>query len=313
MSTNTPLAIEKNISDVVLGRINQLEAAKALYLPKDYVPENALKSAWLIIKDLTVKEKDKDGKEKSVFVTEYCSKDSITNALFDMVVQGLNPLKKQCYFIPYAKSLTMMRSYMGTVAVAKRFGGLTKIKAQVVYEGDDFVYEINTDTGCKKIVKHGQKIENINISKIKGAYAVYQTEDGTIDVEIMTKAQIEASWKMGVNKGESRAHSGFTDQMALKTVTSRACKLLINTSSDLALLGEQDENDNREIIEEARNTTDIGFEEVSTTTTSEGQSAQAPAIVNDQQPTAKVKRPETEAAPQANDIPNNGPGNAPGF
>lgn len=28
-----------------------------------------------------------------------CTKDSIANSLLDMVVQALNPVKKQCYFI----------------------------------------------------------------------------------------------------------------------------------------------------------------------------------------------------------------------
>jgi recombination protein RecT len=38
-------------------------------------------------------------------VLQACTRDSIANALLDMAVQGLNPAKKQGYFIAYGKQL----------------------------------------------------------------------------------------------------------------------------------------------------------------------------------------------------------------
>ena len=49
-------------------------------------------------------------------------------------------------------------------------------------------------------------------------------------------AQIRNSWAMGATKGNSKAHTQFTDQMAIRTVINRACKFYINTSDDMNLL-----------------------------------------------------------------------------
>ncbi len=78
-----------------------------------------MKSAWLILQAAV----DKDKKP----VLEVCSKNSIANALLDMVVQGLNPAKKQCYFIAYGNGLACQRSYFGTMAVTKQVAGAKEI------------------------------------------------------------------------------------------------------------------------------------------------------------------------------------------
>jgi recombination protein RecT len=103
----------------------------------------------------------------------------------------------------------------------------------VIYEGDVFEYGIGPD-GRKKIIKHEQKLENINLAKIKGAYATVIRKD-CVDVEIMTFDQIKKSWAMN-KAGITPAHTNFPDQMAEKTVMNRALKLLINSSDDSSLM-----------------------------------------------------------------------------
>ena len=51
----------------------------------------------------------------------------------------------------------------------------------------------------------------------------------------MSINQIQTSWNQGGSKGNSPAHKNFADQMAIKTVLNRACKLLISSSDDAAL------------------------------------------------------------------------------
>ncbi len=136
----------------------------------------------------------------------------------------------------------MQREYAGSIALAKRYGGVKDVTANVIYKGDDFQYEIDGSTGRKKIVKHIQKFEDIEGNNILGAYATLIMEDGTTDVEVMTMKQINAAWQQGATKGNSPAHKGFPDQMAKKTVINRACKLRITTSDDSALIGD-DETD----------------------------------------------------------------------
>lgn len=219
---------EKNITEEVLERVVDLRKKGELQVPTGYSTENALKSAYLILSETV----DKDKKP----VLQTCSRASIANTLLDMVIQGLSPSKKQCYFVAYGGKLQLMRSYMGTVAVTKRLKGVKDVKAYCIYEGDEFETEFNVDTATLKITNFNPKFENIDMNKIKGAFAVILGENGPIHVEIMNINQIKAAWNQGYAKGKSGAHTNFTDEMAKKTVINRACKMFANTSDDSDLL-----------------------------------------------------------------------------
>jgi len=197
---------------------------KELILPKNYSVENALKSAWLVLQETVNKDK--------VPVLNVCSQTSIANALLDMAVQGLNPGKKQCYFIAYGKKLLCQRSYFGTMAVAREVAGATNILAEVVYEGDVFEYSLSN--GQKTVKEHSQKLENIDLGNIRGAYCVLDFEGKPSHTEIMTMAQIRKSWeKSKANLGSPAAtHTMFPSEMCKRTVISRACKKFINSSAD---------------------------------------------------------------------------------
>lgn len=219
---------EKSISDNVLNRVKELEKQGDITFPKNYNYSNALKSAQLILAETI----DRDKKP----VLQSCSKISIVNTLLDMTIQGLSPSKKQCYFIPFGGKLTLMKSYLGNIASTKRLTGVKDVFANIIYEKDVFEYKLDLETGCKVITKHEQSFENIDITKIKGAYAVITREDAPNYVEIMNINQIKKSWAQGAAKGNSGAHVNFTDEMAKKSVINRACKNFVCTSDDSDIL-----------------------------------------------------------------------------
>lgn len=227
----------ENISEQVLSRIEQFQKDGSMILPKNYSVENHMKSAWLALQEVEDKEHHK--------ALQICTKESIANSLLDMVLQGLSVSKKQGYFIMYGNKLIFQRSYFGTIALAKRAGGIvSEPVANVIYEGDDFLYEIDPKTAKVAIVKHSQKLENIDNSKIKGAYALVTLADGTTQVTIMSMQQIRAAWGQGATKGNSPAHKNFAEEMAKKTVIGRACKAIINSSDDAWLYdGKEDDAD----------------------------------------------------------------------
>ncbi|HEX2868644.1 MAG TPA: RecT family recombinase [Ignavibacteriales bacterium] len=242
---------EKNIAENVLARITEMQNAKSIDIPPNYSAANALKSAWLIIQEVV----DKD---KNLALT-VCSKDSIAQALLNMVIQGLNPVKHQCYFIVRGKKLTMQRSYHGTQVATKRLDGILDIYGNVIYEGDEFEYEIDTITGLKKVLKHKQELKNINPDKILGAYATITRKERPPFVEIMNIEQIKKAWNQGDMKGDSKAHNNFRDEMCIKSVINRGCKKILESSDDSGIL-----------IDSLRNTPDIEdlpeepYEEVAT-------------------------------------------------
>lgn len=227
----------ENISEQVLSRIEQFQKDGSMILPKNYSVENHMKSAWLALQEVEDKEHHK--------ALQICTKESIANSLLDMVLQGLSVSKKQGYFIMYGNKLIFQRSYFGTIALAKRAGGMvSEPVANVIYEGDDFQYEIDPKTAKVSIIKHSQKLENIDNSKIKGAYALVTLADGTTQVTIMSMQQIRAAWEQGATKGNSPAHKNFAEEMAKKTVIGRACKAIINSSDDAWLYdGKEDDAD----------------------------------------------------------------------
>jgi recombination protein RecT len=215
--------IKKDISTQVLAKIDSFQKSGELILPKDYNAENALKSAYIILSD------PKNN------ILEKCDKGSIAEALLKMVVYGVSPIKKQCYFIPYGNKLECSISYAGNIAIAKRYGKLKTIKANAIFKGDTFEFEVDAVTGRRKVIKHIQTLDSIGTNEIVGAYAVYELTDGVTDVEVMNINQIKMAWGQGGSKGASPAHKNFADQMAAKTVINRACKLLISSSDDSVL------------------------------------------------------------------------------
>lgn len=225
---NTSVANMDESINVVARKVREFQQKRQIDLPPDYSAENAMKSAWLMLQNTV----DKDKKP----VLSVCTKHSVINALLDMVIQGLNPAKKQCYFIAYGKQLVCQRSYFGSMAVTKRVAGAREISAQVVYKGDEFSYEIK---GARKsIIKHVQRIENIDNNNIIAAYCIIEFgDDRPAHTEIMTIEQIKKAWsksKMNPEKDGS-THKEFAEEMAKKTVINRACKAYINSSSDASL------------------------------------------------------------------------------
>lgn len=225
---NSLAVIKKDVVDVVGKKVQEFVSRGELHLPPNYSVENAMKSAWLILQNTV----DKDKRP----VLQVCTRDSIANALLDMAVQGLNPAKKQGYFIAYGRQLVFQRSYFGTMAVTKRVAGAKDIFAEVVYKGDEFEYTIKN--GNKYITKHIQRIENVDPNNIVAAYCTIVFDDDRQFTDVMTWDEIQKAWsksKMNPDK-EGSTHKEFAQEMARKTVINRACKRYLNSSDDGSLL-----------------------------------------------------------------------------
>lgn len=250
---NQIMVTEKTVTDKVLNSVNRMQIEGSLQIPANYSPENALKAAYLILSE----QKTRDNKP----VLQTCSQESIANSLLEMVTQGLNPNKNQCYFIPYGNQLQFQRSYLGTVAITKRIPGVKDIKAYALYKGDEFETQFDVMTGKLSIAKYNPKIENISKNNLIGAFALIIGEEEILHLEVMTMEQIRQSWMQGATKGNSPAHKNFTEEMAKKTVINRACKMYANTSDDSDIFAnilnrtsievetEIEENANKEVLD----------------------------------------------------------------
>jgi recombination protein RecT len=225
--------LKKDTVDVVADRVKKFQENGELHFPLNYSPDNAMKSAWLTLQSTLDKNKRP--------ALEVCTKDSIANSLLDMVVQGLNPNKKQGYFIVYGNQLTFQRSYFGTMAVTKRVTGAKSIDAAVIYEGDDVDYEMVN--GRIKNLRHKQKFGNIDKDKIIGSYATIVMDKDDVYHELMTIDELRQAWSKAQFWGKDQekekkgsTHDEFKQEMAKKTVINRGCKKYLNSSDDGSLV-----------------------------------------------------------------------------
>lgn len=236
----------------VLSRIAEIQATGEIVLPPDYVPENAVKAGWLKLQGVV----DRAGNP----ALEVCTKESIANAFFDMVTNGLSVAKNQGYFVVYGNKLQFDQSYIGDIAIAKRVANVKEVNAVTVYKDDIFEYEVDFSSGRKKVTKHDQKLQNIDLTKIVGAYSIVTYNDGSTDTEIMTIDQIKTSWSMGGSKGNSKAHTLFPDQMCEKSVIARSLKIETSSSSDKGLLTDKPALDVQQEIKNKGNKKSLDFE-----------------------------------------------------
>lgn len=249
---NTQLSMTGQVNDkFITGLIQQVKQKQELGLtfPTDYNPANELTGAYLILKETN----DRNGKP----VLETCSSASVATALMSMVNKRLSMLKGQCYPIAYGGKLQCQPSVYGNTANARRYG-MVDINATPIYEGDEFL--IHKEDGKTVIDKHITSFDNIDISKIKGAYAVALMKDGTKKVEVMTISQIKTAWAQGFGYKETGngTHQKFTDQMCEKTVKNRLVKHIIRTHGEPDVINEYDKDvefENADIVAE-----DVAYE-----------------------------------------------------
>jgi len=242
------IEFEKNISDSVTNRVNALSKDGRLNLPANYSVGNAITSAWLILQNTFDKEKRP--------VLTSCTKESVANALLDMAIMGLNPAKKQGYFIAYGNQLSWFTSYFGKCAALRRVKGFeTEPVGTLIYEGDTFelgLNELNEEIIINHIKSWDAKVKN----NVIGAYATVKYKGITKSV-VMTMREIKEAWSKSKTNVE---HKDFTGEYVKRTAINRLVKMLLQTTNDDDLLAEniiQNEDqhydfDETEIVEETK-------------------------------------------------------------
>ena len=226
------IAIKQNVGDQVITRVNSLCEA-GFKTPADYQYVNAIKASMLVLQEL----KDKNGKP----ALEVATPASVASALFEMSTRGLDASRKTCYFIMRGDKLCMHESYFGKILQVKRIYPDFDPHPVVIREGDEFVYTIDPETGCKKLVKHEQKLENLDKDFV-GAYMYLPTAKGGQDLYIMSKKMIMAAWSKSSSR-ELATHKQFLEKMCIKTLINSGCNIIINSTPDLAYAAEEDRED----------------------------------------------------------------------
>jgi recombination protein RecT len=108
----------------------------------------------------------------------------------------------------------------GLIELVRRSGEIKSLEAYVVYENDEFLYELGLDS---KLV-HKPKWDG-DRGKFMLVYAVAKTKDGGIQFEIMGKNDVDKIRALSKSPN-SEPWTEFYDEMARKTVLKKICKYL---------------------------------------------------------------------------------------
>jgi recombination protein RecT len=144
-----------------------------------------------------------------------CTTESVIECMLNCSALGLEPDGRRAHLIPYGNKCTLIVDYKGIVELAKRSGDVSNVFAQIVCDNDSFTWE------------NGEVKHQIDFRRERGEmYAVYAQitfKDGTRQVDVMTKSEVDA-----IRKRSKSGNSGpwVTDynEMAKKTVFRRVSK-----------------------------------------------------------------------------------------
>lgn len=262
--------VKKDIGQQVIDRVTSLCEA-GFTMPADFNYVNAIKATMLMLPEIVDKNKRP--------AIEVCTPASIQAALFESCTKGLDVSKKQAYLLVRGNKLCFQPSYFGHILQVKRLFPDWSPVAHTVREGDEFVYTIDPASGKMKLVKHEQKLENLDNDFI-GAYVYIPCADGEPELYVMTRKQILKAWSKSSSQSLS-VHKDFDEKMALRTVINSGCTKVINATPDPKAILDDEDDPNKQISDEpgvnAEDFTD--FEEVQGD--KDGQNALPPAQPQD--------------------------------
>lgn len=155
-----------------------------------------------------------------------CRPETFYTALIIAAQLGLEPsgVRGEAYLVPYKGKVTLIPGYRGLIKLALRSKAVKQVYAHVVYEGDDFVYQLGTDVKLHHVPSmNGGKREVI------AAYAVAVLDNGEKQVEVMDRDELDAIRSFaaqGRGGKDGPAYQQWADQMMRKAPVRRLCKFL---------------------------------------------------------------------------------------
>jgi recombinational DNA repair protein RecT len=170
-------------------------------------------------------------KVMSVEDIDKCEKTSIIKAFANMIKNGLDYTKSQCYFFVQndktsstGKSLRFGWQYQGLVKFAKEKLGAKKVCPVLVYEGDEF--SAHYELGELIIDRHVPKLNGRG--ELKAGYCVVHFDAGCI-VRYFEKSEIEK--RSGYAKSQ-KFWKEWTREMQEKTLINATLKRIIEQSGE---------------------------------------------------------------------------------
>lgn len=153
-----------------------------------------------------------------------CTPKSFLGAMMTAAQLGVEPNTAlgQAYLIPFRNHGVMecqfQLGYKGLIDLAYRSGDVSIIQAHVVYENDEFTYELGLDPTLKHIPATSNRGNPI------AYYAMFKTKDDGYGFEVMSIEDVRDHAKRYSKSFNNGPWQSNFDEMAKKTVLKRVLK-----------------------------------------------------------------------------------------
>lgn len=166
-----------------------------------------------------------------------CDPQSILNAVVNVARTSvtLNPVMKLAYLVPRKGKCVLDFSYMGLVAMLRDNNCIRSISAHIVYEDEEFDYDVayNKITHKPRYAKTEQ--EHKSRSRI-GCYSRATLPNGEVVFEFMPMWEIDKVKSLSFGSSDKNsAWQTWEDEMIKKVVIKRHFKMLISINATEAL------------------------------------------------------------------------------
>jgi recombination protein RecT len=203
---STALVSSKGKQATIKDLLEKSKTSIAAVLPKHLTPDRLLKVAL-----------SATARTPALLA---CTPQSILLAVMQSAELGLEVggLLGEAYFVPFKNSVQLIVGYRGMIKLARNSGQLKTIEARVVHANDQFEIEFGLENRLiHKPCLSGEPGDTVCV------YAIARYKDDAYQVEVMTRAEIDA-----IRKRSQAADSGpwvtDFDEMAKKTVLRRLLK-----------------------------------------------------------------------------------------
>lgn len=188
-----------------------------------------------------------------------CTAASLLQCVLAAAEVGLEPggVLGQFYLVPFGNVATPIIGYRGLLELARRSGQIASIRAVVVYAKDTF----EMTEGIQQTITHRRHLDG-DAGSLRFVYAVAVLKDGSVQVEVMSRAQVDAI-KARSRSGSSGPWVTDYEEMAKKTVLRRLAKWLPLSSERFEKALELDNSDyvEGEVVGEAVTTEAISLKD----------------------------------------------------
>ncbi len=152
-----------------------------------------------------------------------CVSESIAECVMSLASMDL-PLIKSLGFaalIPYSNVCTISIMYQGLVELIMRSGTVASIQAGVVYEGQEFDYELGSEPWLKCKMFDGNRSDD----KLTHAWAIAHNLNGPKSIEVMDRAELDKV-RAASNQKSGVIYKNWFAEMCRKAPTRRLAKYM---------------------------------------------------------------------------------------